>query len=109
MSATDEYFQKTGRRVTFEYTLIEGLNDQPEHASQLADLLRDRTAIVNVIPLNPVPELKFRSPSVKAVQRFIEQLEHRGIQVKVRFRKGDKISAACGQLRRGNCAKQKPE
>ena len=100
LSATDEYFQKTGRRVTFEYTLIEGLNDQPEHVIQLADLLRDRTAIVNVIPLNPVPELDFRSPSSKAVQRFVEQLEHRGIQVKIRFRKGNKISAACGQLRR---------
>ena len=100
LSATDEYFQKTGRRVTFEYTLIEGVNDQPEHVVQLAELLRDRTAIVNVIPLNPVPELKYRSPSSKAVQRFIEQLEHRGIQVKVRFRKGDKIFAACGQLRR---------
>ena len=100
LSATDEYFQKTGRRVTFEYTLIERLNDQPEHAAQLAGLLRNRSAVVNVIPLNPVPELSFRSPSGKGVQRFIEQLEHRGIQVKVRFRKGDKISAACGQLRR---------
>ena len=98
--ATDEYFQMTGRRVTFEYTLIEGLNDQPQHVRQLADLLRDRTAIVNVIPLNPVPELNYRAPSSKAVQRFVEQLESHGIQVKVRFRKGDKISAACGQLRR---------
>jgi 23S rRNA (adenine2503-C2)-methyltransferase len=100
LSATDEYFQKTGRRVTFEYTLIEGVNDQPEHVVQLADLLRNRTAIVNVIPLNPVPELGFRSPSSKSVQHFVEQLEHRGIQVKIRFRKGDKIAAACGQLRR---------
>ena len=99
MSATDEYFRKTGRRVTFEYTLIEGLNDQPEHIAQLADLLRDRTAIVNVIPLNPVPELNFRSPSSETVQRFIEQLERRNIQVKVRLRKGNKIAAACGQLR----------
>lgn len=99
LSATDEYFQKTGRRVTFEYTLIDGLNDHPEHAVQLADLLRNRTAIVNVIPLNPVRELPFRSPSSKGIQRFIEQLEYHGIQVKVRFRKGDKISAACGQLR----------
>ena len=100
LSATEEYFRKTGRRVTFEYTLIEGLNDQSEHIMQLANLLRNRTAIVNVIPLNPVPELKFRSPSGKTVKRFIEQLEQHGIQVKVRFRKGDKISAACGQLRR---------
>ena len=101
LSATDEYFQKTGRRVTFEYTLIDGVNDQPEHVVQLADLLRERSAIVNVIPLNPVPALEFRSPSGKSVQRFVEQLERRWIQVKVRFRKGDKISAACGQLRRG--------
>ena len=100
LAATDEYFDKTGRRVTFEYTLIEGLNNQPEHAAQLAELLRSRTAIVNLIPLNPVPELGFRSPSGKAVQRFAGQLEHEGIQVKVRFRKGDKIAAACGQLRR---------
>ena len=105
LEATDEYFQKTGRRVTFEYTLIEGLNDQPEHIVQLAGLLRDRTAIVNVIPLNPVPELNFCAPSGKAVQRFTEQLESHGIQVKVRFRKGDKISAACGQLRR--CRRKK--
>jgi 23S rRNA (adenine2503-C2)-methyltransferase len=100
LSATDEYFRKTGRRITFEYTLIDGLNDQPEHVVQLAELLRERTAIVNVIPLNPVPELGFRSPSSKGVQRFVEQLERFGIQVKVRFRKGDKIAAACGQLRR---------
>ena len=100
LSTTDEYFRKTGRRVTFEYTLIEGLNDQTEHVVQLADLLRDRMAIVNVIPVNPVPELHFRAPSSSVVQRFVEQLKHRGIQVKVRFRKGDKISAACGQLRR---------
>ena len=99
LSAADDYFQKTGRRVTFEYTLIEGVNDRPEHVLQLADLLRGRTAIVNVIPLNPVPELKFCPPSDKAVKHFVEQLEHRGIQVKVRLRKGDKISAACGQLR----------
>jgi len=104
MSATDEYFQKTSRRVTFEYTLIEGLNDRPEHVVQLADLLRNRTAMVNVIPLNPVPELSFCSPSGRAVQHFVRQLEVSGVQVKVRFRKGEKISAACGQLRRSRKA-----
>jgi len=109
ISATDEYFRKTGRRVTFEYTLIEGLNNQPEHVTQLAELLRDRTAIVNVIPLNPVPELNFRSPSGRAVQHFVAQLEHRGIQVKVRFRKGDKIAAACGQLRARNKSEPFPQ
>ena len=101
LGATDEYFRKTGRRVTFEYTLIKGLNDQLEHTVQLAGLLRERTAIVNVIPLNPVPGLNFHVPSNRKVKDFVEQLENRGIQVKVRFRKGDKISAACGQLRAG--------
>ena len=99
LAATDVYFSKTGRRVTFEYTLIEGLNDLPEHVDQLAELLRKRTAIMNVIPLNPVPELNYSSPSGRAVQRFVERLKDRGIQVKVRFRKGNKIAAACGQLR----------
>ncbi|GHT23397.1 putative dual-specificity RNA methyltransferase RlmN [Planctomycetales bacterium] len=100
VKAAQEYFQTTGRRVTFEYTLIAGVNDQPLHVRQLAELLRHQTAIVNVIPLNPVPELPYRTPSAKTVQRFTEQLAAAGVQVKVRFRKGDKISAACGQLRR---------
>jgi 23S rRNA (adenine2503-C2)-methyltransferase len=100
LKAADDYFHKTGRRVTFEYTLISGINDKQEHVRQLAALLRNRTAIVNVIPLNPVPELEYRSPPGQSVQRFVEQLERSGIQVKVRFRKGGKIAAACGQLRR---------
>ncbi|GHT44451.1 putative dual-specificity RNA methyltransferase RlmN [Planctomycetales bacterium] len=100
LKATDYYFETTGRRVTFEYTLIDGVNDQPEHIRQLTNLLRNRTAVVNIIPLNPVPELPYRTPDSKTVQRFSEQLLNSGIQVKVRFRKGDEISAACGQLRR---------
>ena len=105
LRATDEFFQKTGRQVTFEYTLIEGVNDLPEHVIQLADLLRSRAVVVNVIPLNPVPALAkvgqfyCRAPSGRSVQRFVSQLEQHGIQVNIRFRKGDKIAAACGQLR----------
>jgi 23S rRNA (adenine2503-C2)-methyltransferase len=100
LKAADDYFRQSGRRVTFEYTLIDGVNDQPEHVRQLISLLKHRTAIVNIIPLNPIPELPYRTPPSKTVQRFAEQLERGGIQVKVRFRKGDKIAAACGQLRR---------
>ncbi|MDR1963357.1 MAG: 23S rRNA (adenine(2503)-C(2))-methyltransferase RlmN [Planctomycetaceae bacterium] len=100
LNATDDYFKQTGRRVTFEYTLIDRLNDQPEHARQLIHLLRNRTAIVNVIPLNPVPDLEFRTPPAQTVQHFVEQLQAGGLQVKVRLRKGDQINAACGQLRR---------
>jgi len=100
LRATDDYFAQTGRRVTIEYVLIDGVNDRPEHARQLADLLRHRTAIVNVIPFNPIPELEFRAPSTTIVKRFVQTLEGGGVQVKVRFRKGDAIDAACGQLRR---------
>jgi 23S rRNA (adenine2503-C2)-methyltransferase len=100
LHAADYYFAKTGRRVTFEYTLIDAVNDQPVHIRQLAALLRNRTAVVNIIPYNPVPELPYRTPAGKTVQHFAEQLSASGIQVKIRFRKGDKISAACGQLRR---------
>ncbi|MDR0520456.1 MAG: 23S rRNA (adenine(2503)-C(2))-methyltransferase RlmN [Planctomycetaceae bacterium] len=105
LQAADEYFGKTGRRVTFEYTLIDGVNDRPEHVRQLAALLRHRTAIVNLIPLNPIPEPNdqsnhYRAPSEQMVRQFAEQLQQSGIQVKIRFRKGDKIAAACGQLRR---------
>ncbi len=107
LRATDAYFEETGRRVTFEYTLIHGVNDQPEHARQLADLLRGRTAIVNIIPLNPVPGKEFQTPPELQVRRFVGELQAWGIQVKVRFRKGDRIDAACGQLRRSK--KQTPD
>ena len=100
LAASEVYLRKSGRRVTFEYVLIQNLNDQPEHAKELARLLRGRTAIVNVIPFNPIPELSFRTPSNRAVEQFVSILQDSGIQVKVRFRKGDRIDAACGQLRR---------
>lgn len=99
LSAADVFFRTTGRRVTFEYVLLDGINAAPENARELARLLRDKTAIVNVIPYNPAPELPFKTPSTATVRRFVETLEDAGIQVKVRFRKGDKINAACGQLR----------
>lgn len=100
LEAADAYFTQVGRRVTFEYVLIDGLNDGPEQARQLVALLRNRTVVVNVIPFNPVPELPYRTPSPETTRRFVEGLRQGGLQVKVRFRKGDKIDAACGQLRR---------
>lgn len=100
LCAADYYFRATGRRVTFEYILIDELNSKPEHARELAHLLAGKTAIVNLIPYNPVRELSFKTPPAHAVQRFAEILESMGIQVKTRFRMGDKIDAACGQLRR---------
>lgn len=100
IAAADEYFEMTGRRVTFEYVLLSGVNDRPEHARQLVALLRGRPALVNMIPYNPVPGLPFRKPSSAVIARFVEQLTEGGLNVAIRHRKGDRISAACGQLRR---------
>lgn len=100
LAAAEEYFQATGRRLTFEYVLLAGLNDSEAHARRLAALLRDKTALLNVIPFNPVSGLPFKTPSDEALARFVEIIERAGIGVKVRRRRGDKIDAACGQLRR---------
>ena len=99
LAAADVFFHTTGRRVTFEYILLDGVNDSPDNAHELARLLRNKTAIVNVIPYNPAPELPFKTPSTATIRRFVSALEESGIQVKVRFKKGDRINAACGQLR----------
>lgn len=100
LEASDFFFEKTGRRVTFEYVLIDGLNDHPDHARELVSLLKTRTAIVNLIPFNPVNGLPYRTPSQVNVRHFVETLQMGGVDVKIRFRKGDAINAACGQLRR---------
>jgi 23S rRNA (adenine2503-C2)-methyltransferase len=101
LAAADDYFEQTGRRVTFEYVLLSGINDRPEHATELLRLLRGRPALVNVIPYNPVPGLPYRTPPASVTARFVESLERGGLNVNVRHRKGDRIAAACGQLRRG--------
>jgi len=96
----DGYFEQSGRQLTFEYVLLGGLNDREEHARQLAGLLRHREALLNVIPYNPVAGLPYETPSPQAQQAFRAILEAAGVRVKFRHRKGDKIDAACGQLRR---------
>jgi 23S rRNA (adenine2503-C2)-methyltransferase len=100
LQAAREYFETTGRRLTFEYVLLGGINDNPDHARRLAALLRDQEALVNVIPYNPVAGLPYQTPTLAATQRFQEILERSGVRVHLRRRKGDTISAACGQLRR---------
>ncbi len=100
LEAADRYFEASGRRLTFEYVLLAGLNDQPAQARELAALLRGRPARLTVSPDNPVTGLPYQTPSPPAQKRFREILEHAGINVQFRERKGDKISAACGQLRR---------
>jgi 23S rRNA (adenine2503-C2)-methyltransferase len=100
MEAADRYFEVSGRRLTYEYVLLADLNDAPEHARQLARLLAGREALLNVIPYNPVAGLPYGTPTVERRQAFRAILEQGGVQVKFRHRKGDRIDAACGQLRR---------
>ncbi len=100
LAAADEYFELTGRRVTFEYVLLAGVNDQPDHARQLVDFLRGRPALVNLIPYNPVPGLPYRTPAAAVTARFVDLLTRGGLNVAIRHRKGERINAACGQLRR---------
>jgi 23S rRNA (adenine2503-C2)-methyltransferase len=102
LEAADDYFRHTGRRVTFEYVLLAEVNDRPEHARQLAALLRERCALLNVIPYNPVAGLPYRTPRDEALGQFVAIVEEAGIPVKVRRRRGDRIEAACGQLRRAS-------
>ncbi|MCS6866595.1 MAG: 23S rRNA (adenine(2503)-C(2))-methyltransferase RlmN [Gemmataceae bacterium] len=100
LSAADDYFAATGRQVTYEYVVLGGLNDQPQHARQLAGLLRGRKAHVNLIPWNEVEGLPFRRPVATDVKNLTLTLRKAGISVKIRKRKGADIDAACGQLRR---------
>jgi 23S rRNA (adenine2503-C2)-methyltransferase len=100
LEAADEFFEKTGRQVTYEYVVLGGLNDGPDSAKELARLLAGRKAHVNLIPWNDVEGLPYRRPVDEDLSRFIEMLRRSGVSVKVRKRKGSEIDAACGQLRR---------
>lgn len=100
MGAADRYFDVSGRRLTFEYVLLAGVNDSPEHARELASLLAGRCQLLNVIPYNPVAGLPWKTPAASSVQQFREVLMQAGIEIRFRQRKGDGIDAACGQLRR---------
>ena len=99
MESVDVYQAKTGRRITFEYILIDGLNDQLGHADELANLLQDRHCYVNLIPYNAVMENDYRRPSAEAVSAFFNRLMQRGILCTVRKELGHDIASACGQLR----------
>jgi 23S rRNA (adenine2503-C2)-methyltransferase len=100
LAEADNYFDRSGRQLTFEYVLLAGLNDSPAHAAELATILAGRTAMLNVIPYNPVSGLPYATPSQNAQRAFRQALESRGVNVHFRHRKGDAIDAACGQLRR---------
>ncbi len=99
IQAADYYAQQTGRRVTYEYILIAGLNDGKAHALALAKLLHGRLAHVNLIPINPVPEKGFTRPNQQTITQFEMTLRQQQISVTVRREMGTEIAAACGQLR----------
>lgn len=100
LAAADRYWEASGRRLTFEYVLLGGVNDSPAEAGRLAALLGRRAALVNVIPYNTVAGMPWKEPARRAVERFLAVLAEAGVNVQVRRRKGAEIAAACGQLRR---------
>ncbi|MBP8924506.1 MAG: 23S rRNA (adenine(2503)-C(2))-methyltransferase RlmN [Pseudomonadales bacterium] len=101
LDASRRYLQAqtdTKRVVTIEYTLISEVNDRPEHARELAQLLHDYPCKINLIPFNPFPGSSYQRPSRNAVSRFWNVLTEAGLRVTVRSTRGDDIDAACGQL-----------
>ncbi|MBQ4187456.1 MAG: 23S rRNA (adenine(2503)-C(2))-methyltransferase RlmN [Firmicutes bacterium] len=99
MDAVRYYQEKTSDRVTFEYILIDGINDSDDNARELAERLKGMLAHVNVIPVNPVEECGFARPSEARIRRFMAVLEEKGVNVTRRREMGKNIDAACGQLR----------
>ena len=99
MAACRYYFEEKGRRVTFEYSLIKGVNDSLRDAKELAALAGSISAHINLIPVNPVRERDYEQPDLSAVQAFRAKLEKHGINVSIRRVLGRDIDGACGQLR----------
>ena len=99
MDIARKYANKTGRRITYEYLLIDGLNDRPEDAQKLLQLIRGQLASINLIPYNPVEEKSFQRSKPEAIKAFALILETNNIPVSIRKEMGKDIDAACGQLR----------
>ena len=102
MSAVKYYEKEAGRRVTFEYILLKGLNDSKENAKELARLIKGTLAYVNLIPYNPIKELVYQRSDEKSVHDFLDTLTKSGVTATIRKEFGTDIDAACGQLRAKN-------
>jgi len=100
LAATDYYFEKTGRRISFEYSLVSGVNDSLVQAKELAGLLKGRNCHVNLIPVNPIEEREYRASAAPNVTQFLSVLEEHHVNATVRRTLGSDISASCGQLRK---------
>ena len=107
LDACDYYFQETGRRVTFEYSLVQGVNDSKEDAGELIRMLGGKNCHLNLIPVNQIKEREFRKPCRKNILEFKNKLEHHKINVTIRRERGSDIDGACGQLRRRHTASKK--
>lgn len=107
LEACEAYFQETGRRITFEYSLVQGVNDTPEDAARLIQMLGGKNCHMNLIPVNPIKERSFQKPSRKNAQDFKNKLELSGINVTIRRERGSDIDGACGQLRRRHITSKK--
>ncbi|MCY6372361.1 23S rRNA (adenine(2503)-C(2))-methyltransferase RlmN [Clostridium ganghwense] len=94
------YFNKTNRRISFEYALVKGINDKKENAEELCSILKDFSCHVNLIPINEIKENQFKKSRIDDINRFKEVLTKCGIETTIRREMGSDINAACGQLRR---------
>ena len=108
LEACDYYFEQTGRRITFEYSLVQGVNDTEEDVRQLTAILKPRNCHLNLIPVNPIKERNFEKPSKKNALKFQNKLEKNGINVTIRREMGSDIDGACGQLRRRYAQGKRP-
>ncbi len=100
MEACRNYFKTTGRRITFEYSLVGGVNDTQEDAKELCELIKGLNCHINLIPVNPIKERNFRQSQKKVILNFKNKLEKCGINVTIRREMGRDIGGACGQLRK---------
>ena len=100
LDACRNYFDKTGRRITFEYSLVAGVNDSEEDARELTEKIRGMNCHVNLIPVNPIKERSYVRSTRAAVDNFKNKLEKCGINVTIRREMGSDIDGACGQLRK---------
>ena len=106
LPACREYYEATGRRLTFEYSLVQGVNDNLDEARRLTELIRNMHGHVNLIPVNPIKERDYRQSGREAIEAFKAYLEKHGINVTVRREMGRDIGGACGQLRKSYLKKE---
>jgi 23S rRNA (adenine2503-C2)-methyltransferase len=99
MKACREYALASGRRVTFEYALIDGVNDSTAHARELVQITREMARHINLIPLNPIPECAYNPSGVARTRAFQRVLDGAGVSNTLRASRGADIQAGCGQLR----------